>query len=113
MQVGNFLFGDSVRESGEFIPGIQCTLLILLFRFYYWDHLTLTELTIESSPGRWHADLVLKLALSRLLSVYDFRLEKPETQHRWWWETFQLPYENTRVLFRRRKKPIVPVGDNC
>ena len=54
------------------------------------------------SPGRWHAALVLKMALVELLQKYDFRLEDEGARVKWWWETFQMPVEGTRVLLRRR-----------
>ena len=54
------------------------------------------------SPGRWHADAVLKMTLAYILIHFDFRLESPSLRHTWWWETFQMAKENTRVLFRRK-----------
>ncbi|MCJ1248353.1 hypothetical protein MMC30_005570 [Trapelia coarctata] len=55
-------------------------------------------------PGRWHAALVLKMALVQLLKEYDFRLENEGARLKWWWETFQMPYESTRVAFRKRER---------
>ena len=58
-----------------------------------------------SSPGRWHASLVIKMALVKLIQEYDFRLEDNGKRVKWFWETFQMPYENTRVLMKRYRKP--------
>lgn len=42
------------------------------------------------------------MALVELLQKYDFRLEDEGARVKWWWETFQMPVEGTRVLVRRR-----------
>ncbi len=55
------------------------------------------------SPGRWHAALVIKMALVHLILKYDFRLENENESHKWFWETFQMPYESSKVLFRKRR----------
>lgn len=55
-------------------------------------------------PGRWHASLVIKLVLVKLIQEYDFRLEDEKKRVKWFWETFQMPYENTRVLMRKRRE---------
>lgn len=64
---------------------------------------TLTFRAIHS-PGRWHASLVIKVVLVKLIQEYDFRLEDDSKRVKWFWETFQMPYEDTRVLMRKRRK---------
>ena len=61
----------------------------------------LAKLTF-GSPGRWHASLVIKMVLVKLIQNYDFRLEVSGERVKWFWETFQMPYERTRVLMRKR-----------
>ena len=63
-------------------------------------------LTLRSgcSPGRWHASLVIKMVLVKLIQEYDFRLEDENKRVKWFWETFQMPNENTRVLMKKRKQ---------
>jgi len=56
----------------------------------------------KACPGRWHAALVLKLSIVHLVQNYDFKLENPTARKKWFWETFQMPYESTKVLFRNR-----------
>ncbi len=63
----------------------------------------LTSLS-SRSPGRWHASLVIKMVLVKLIQEYDFRLENDGKRVKWFWETFQMPYEDTRVLMRKRKQ---------
>ncbi|MCJ1475924.1 hypothetical protein MMC13_004588 [Lambiella insularis] len=53
-------------------------------------------------PGRWHGALVLKLAIIQMVSDYDFRVEDTKARRHFLWETFQMPYESTRLLFRKR-----------
>ena len=43
------------------------------------------------------------MVLVKLIIEYDFRLEDGKAKVKWFWETFQMPFENTRVLFRKRK----------
>jgi len=62
------------------------------------------EKLTSDSPGRWHASLVIKMALVKLIQEYDFRLEDDGKRVKWFWETFQMPYEGTRVLMKKRKK---------
>ena len=57
-----------------------------------------------SSPGRWHGALVVKMAVIQLIKEYDFRLEDEKARRFFFWETFQMPYESTRVLYRKRAK---------
>lgn len=61
------------------------------------------RLTLSYSPGRWHATLVIKMALIHLISNYEFRLDGDPSSYRWFWETFQMPYEKSQVLMRRRR----------
>ena len=44
----------------------------------------------------------MKMALVKLIQEYDFRLEDDKRSEEWFWETFQMPYESTRVLMRKR-----------
>ncbi|KAG6990988.1 cytochrome P450 [Physcia stellaris] len=53
-------------------------------------------------PGRWHASLIIKMVLVKLIQDYDFRLEAGGKRVKWFWETFQMPYEGTRVLMKKR-----------
>lgn len=54
------------------------------------------------SPGRFHATMVIKIALSQLLLNYDLLLEKESARNKWYWETFALPYESTRIVLKPR-----------
>ncbi|KAI9690295.1 MAG: hypothetical protein M1822_009256 [Bathelium mastoideum] len=56
----------------------------------------------KACPGRWHASFVIKLALVNLIERYDFRLEGEPSSYKWFWETFQMPYESSKVLMKRR-----------
>ncbi|KAI9711711.1 MAG: hypothetical protein M1820_001855 [Bogoriella megaspora] len=53
-------------------------------------------------PGRFHASLVMKLAIAHIVKHYEFRLEQPQKRHRWFWETYMMPYESTTILLRKR-----------
>ncbi|KAL8719998.1 MAG: hypothetical protein Q9225_003068 [Loekoesia sp. 1 TL-2023] len=52
-------------------------------------------------PGRWHGALVIKMVVVELLKRYDFHLEDENAKTHFWWETFQMPYESTRLVFSR------------
>ncbi|KAI9709132.1 MAG: hypothetical protein M1820_003578 [Bogoriella megaspora] len=56
----------------------------------------------KACPGRWHASFVIKLALVNLIERYEFRLEGEPSTYKWFWETFQMPYESSRILMKRR-----------
>ncbi|KAI9691509.1 MAG: hypothetical protein M1822_007580 [Bathelium mastoideum] len=56
----------------------------------------------KACPGRFHASLVMKLAISHIVRHYEFRLEQPEKRHRWFWETYMMPYESTTIQLRKR-----------
>ncbi len=62
------------------------------------------------SPGRWHSALVLKMVLVHLIQNYDFCLEDKLSSHKWFWETFQMPYESSEVLFRKRSHKCEPTA---
>ncbi|PVH92149.1 cytochrome P450 [Periconia macrospinosa] len=51
---------------------------------------------------RFHATMVIKIALSQLLLNYDLLLEKESVRNGWYWETFALPYESTRIVLNPR-----------
>ncbi|KAI2784134.1 cytochrome P450 [Daldinia loculata] len=51
-------------------------------------------------PGRFHASLAMKMVISQLLSKYDLSLENENARTRWSWETFAMPYQNTRVILK-------------
>ncbi|OAQ76401.1 cytochrome P450 [Purpureocillium lilacinum] len=53
-------------------------------------------------PGRLHASLAMKMVMATLISRYDMRLEDPNARTRWSWETFTMPYETTRIVFKER-----------
>ncbi|KAK8010137.1 cytochrome P450 [Apiospora arundinis] len=53
-------------------------------------------------PGRFHASLAMKMVLSGILLAFDIRLEDPKARTKWHWETFAMPYESTKVIFKRR-----------
>ena len=57
---------------------------------------------IRFSPGRFHASLVIKLVLVHLVMNYEFRLEDVNAPRLWNWQNFTVPYDKTRVEFRRR-----------
>ncbi|KAL9133122.1 MAG: hypothetical protein Q9175_005700 [Cornicularia normoerica] len=52
-------------------------------------------------PGRWHSALVIKMAVIQLVTNYEFRLEDEKAKNYFFWETFQMPYESTKVCFKR------------
>ncbi|KAL9074039.1 MAG: hypothetical protein Q9157_004529 [Trypethelium eluteriae] len=56
----------------------------------------------KACPGRFHASLVMKLAIAHIVKHYDFYLQQPNKRHRWFWETYMMPYESTTILLRRR-----------
>lgn len=66
---------------------------------YVFSKLSLT--VIVESPGRFYASLAMKMVLSGILSEFDIRLENQQARTRWFWETFAMPYESTRVVFKR------------
>lgn len=41
------------------------------------------------------------MALVHLILRYDFRLEDDSKSYKWFWETVQMPYESSKVLFRK------------
>ena len=47
------------------------------------------------------------MILVKLIQEYDFRLEDDAKRVKWFWETWQMPYESTRVLMKKRGKPDV------
>ena len=59
---------------------------------------------IVLSPGRWHSSFVIKMALVYLIVHYDFQLEAKPESYRWFWDTFQMPYESSKVLIRKRQQ---------
>ncbi|KAK9423445.1 putative Cytochrome P450 [Seiridium unicorne] len=54
-------------------------------------------------PGRFHASLVIKMVVSQLILTHDLTLEDEQARTRWSWETFTMPYESTRVTFKKRQ----------
>ncbi len=44
----------------------------------------------------------MKMVMATLISRYDMRLEDPNARTRWSWETFTMPYETTRIVFKER-----------
>lgn len=54
------------------------------------------------SPGRWHSALVIKMVLVQLMTDWDIRLQDENTRKYFFWETFQMPYESTGVLFKNK-----------
>ncbi|OTB13472.1 hypothetical protein K445DRAFT_304233 [Daldinia sp. EC12] len=51
-------------------------------------------------PGRFHASLAMKIAISQLLLKYDLCLENEKARTKWTWETFTMPYQNTRIVLK-------------
>ena len=48
----------------------------------------------------------MKMVFVKLVQEFDFRLEDGNKREKWFWETFQMPYESTRVLMKKRyRKP--------
>lgn len=56
-----------------------------------------------NSKGRYQASLVVKLLVSQFIIRYEMRLEDPNAKRQWIWESFNLPYENTKIVFTERK----------
>lgn len=46
--------------------------------------------------------IVIKMVVVHLVMKYDFRLQDENALRKWFWETFQMPYKDTKVLFRKR-----------
>lgn len=42
------------------------------------------------------------MALVHLVAAYEFRLVDDPSSYKWFWETFQMPYESSKVLIRKR-----------
>ncbi|KAI4252474.1 MAG: hypothetical protein L6R42_007948 [Xanthoria sp. 1 TBL-2021] len=61
-----------------------------------------------SSPGRYYASHVLKLALRNILRHYDIKPADAAAKRTFAWRTAIIPRENVHLLFRHRteKKPI-------
>ena len=45
----------------------------------------------------------MKLVIVHMVANYDFRLEDESAPQKWFWETFQMPYESTKLRFRKRR----------
>src|SRR6266498_492392 len=58
-----------------------------------------------TSPGRFYASLIMKLIVSQILLKYDLRLENESARTKWYWESFTMPYESTRVVLKERYRP--------
>ena len=81
---------DPTRHAGRFVDVSD--------KFPVWGYGSL------ACPGRLHAALVMKLVMAKLLQEYDLSLEKPGARTRWYWETFTMPYQNTRMVLTERKR---------
>ena len=46
----------------------------------------------------------MKLVLIHLVKNYDFRLKDANKRYKWFWETFQMPVEDTEVEIRKRTR---------
>ncbi|KAI1471052.1 cytochrome P450 [Daldinia caldariorum] len=53
-------------------------------------------------PGRFHASLAIKIAISQLLLKYDLSLENDKARTKWTWETFTMPYKSTKIILKDR-----------
>ncbi|PWY82042.1 putative cytochrome P450 [Aspergillus heteromorphus CBS 117.55] len=53
-------------------------------------------------PGRFHATLVLKLAMVNFLTRYQMRLADSKMRSHWMYEAFSMPYESTKVILTPR-----------
>jgi len=53
--------------------------------------------------GRFHASLIMKLVLIHVIARWEFRLEDEKASRQWKWETFKMPWQSTRVQFRKLK----------
>lgn len=72
-----------------------------MVRSQNFSYLSIIHSYIVTSPGRFHASLIIKMILSQLLLKYEFKLEDEKARTRWSWETFTMPYESTRVVFTK------------
>ncbi|KAF2704077.1 putative cytochrome P450 [Pleomassaria siparia CBS 279.74] len=53
-------------------------------------------------PGRLYASLIIKIIISEILIKYTIRLENDKERTKWYWESFTMPYESTRVVLKER-----------
>ncbi|KAF2274907.1 cytochrome P450 [Westerdykella ornata] len=53
-------------------------------------------------PGRFYASLIMKLIISQILLTYNVSLENEKARTKWYWESFTMPYESTRIVLRER-----------
>jgi hypothetical protein len=60
------------------------------------------EADITTSPGRFHASIVMKLVIAHIVLRYEMKLEDERARTLWSWETFTMPYESTRFVLRER-----------
>ena len=61
-----------------------------------------TNVNGSISPGRFHASFVMKVVLAHILLRYEFRFEDERAAKWWHWESFKMPYEGTKIVFRKR-----------
>jgi len=57
-----------------------------------------------NSPGRFYASLIMKLILSEILSKYTIKLENEKARTKFYWESFTMPYESTRIILQKRNR---------
>jgi len=55
-------------------------------------------------PGRFYASLIMKLILSEILSKYTIKLENEKARTKFYWESFTMPYESTRIILQKRNR---------
>lgn len=92
-------------DVGEFSNGMVCHLLTV---FIISDDQNLLKcetdekLFFQYSPARFHATLVMKLILSHIITNYDCRLETPNVPCSTTWRSYNLPKDETRIVFEPR-----------
>ena len=59
-------------------------------------------LRLFSSPGRYIASHIIKLAFTELLREYDFRLKDPSARRHFTWGTATAPLPGVKMLMRAK-----------
>ncbi|KAF2789698.1 cytochrome P450 [Melanomma pulvis-pyrius CBS 109.77] len=87
-------------QGGRFVPKTkaapQSKFTEISDKFPVWGYGSL------ACPGRFYASLIIKMIISEILTKYDMRLEKEKERTKWYWESFTMPYESTRVVLKDR-----------
>jgi hypothetical protein len=65
------------------------------------NFLTYILICYESSPGRFHAALLMKLVLVHMLTNFDMDFANQNTVKSFQWGSVIIPTNNTKILLKR------------